>query len=60
MKPKIYWYSNDEYGLYICQIPEEQYEPDVFTEDEHYVYMACGAGKTIREAYESWVRDCER
>lgn len=57
VKPKIYWYNDDGHGLYICQIPEDQYEADVFTEDEHHVYMACGGGKTMREAYESWLKD---
>lgn len=55
MKPHIYWYDS---SVFICQIPDHKKPTEPMTDDEYYAFVSCGAGKTMRESYEDWLRDC--
>ena len=55
MKPKVYWYP--EGSCYICEVSESYFEPEVFTHEDYQIYYSCGAGRTMREAYDSWLAD---
>ena len=57
MKPIIYWSPDD--GRYICELHQSDFHED-FDEQQYRIFMSCGVGKTPREAYEDWVRDCKR
>ena len=60
MKPRIYRQVT-EYGdiYWFCELPDSAEPKEDASEKEWHTWSCCGVGKTMREAYEDWVKDVE-